>query len=148
MKEAFKNYIEEFNEVANIYIEYAALEPFFSSTGKVLYNLHLVYSPHADFMVHEYLSGNNAAAVLSEKVCNTSEGLKSTLLSFGVNRESQSTGAAIPINLDLFDKVSTTVISNVGRFYNFKLQSPTDPFLSMYLEAPLVIRKSAMNPLK
>ena len=47
--------------------------------------------------------------------------------------------AVLPIDVELFDLFSMSIISNIGRFYNFNIQSPTDPFLTMFLEKENII---------
>lgn len=138
IKQKIVTYIQEFNKVARATIEYAALEPFFNSSGKAYYNLHLVYAPRTELLIQDYLSGTNATDVKVEFVAKQQHLIKPILDKFGT----MDKNAVIPFDEELFSSLGMTVISNVGRFYNFVLSSPTDPFLSMYLEPENIVHVS------
>lgn len=132
MKQQLLKYIENFNKVAQVTIEYAALEPFYTSSGRILNNLHLVYSPTAEFLVIDYLRGGNVGDAFVEKTSKDTTKTKAMLNGF------------IKPNLvledtRLFENISTTMISNIGRFYNFKINSATDPFFTMFLEEDNIV---------
>ena len=135
MKDRVISYIHDFNRVARATIEYAALEPFFSASGKPFYNLHMVYAPRTELLIQDYLSGSNATDVKVESVAKQQHLIKPMLDKFGTMDKND----IIPFDEELFASLGMTVISNIGRFYNFSLSSPTDPFLSMYLEPENIV---------
>lgn len=135
MKNRILQYINEFNAVAQIKIEYAALEPFYNSMGKIIHNIHIVYSPSKEYLIRDYLGAG--MGLFTEQAISGGEKFKLCMAQFKVAPDKLP--AVLPVDVELFDSFSTSVISNIGRFYNFRIQSPTDPFLTMFLEKENIV---------
>lgn len=133
MKEKILEYINKYNTLFQIKIEYAVLEPFLSVKGEIAYNLHVVYSPRKEFLLRSYLSGTFLDSS-SEKTVRGASGAHSQLMSYPKLTEN-----IVGLAPSAFDGIVEFTISNIARFYNFQFNSPTDPFLSMFLEPDNII---------
>lgn len=138
MKEDILKYLEEFNNISNISIEYAIIEPTMATSGEIQNNLYLVYTPKLNLLLQSYISGS-CLDVINETVLNNSiSNTHQYLINSFVSKENVS---KVP-NKELLKDVKSLIISNVARFYNFKVQSSTDLFLSMFLEEKNIIWKT------
>ncbi len=136
MNENILKYLKEFNEIANISIEYAVLEPHTSISGELKNNLHVVFTPKLKLLLESYVSGISLD-VLNETVIDTSN-IHAYLVNHYIPKENLS---KVP-QKDLMKDINSLVISNIARFYNFKFKESTDPFLSMFLEEENIIWKT------
>ena len=130
MKDKILRYIAAVNKYADISIEYAILEPFTNNIN-TQYNLHIVYTPKLDYLLQSYVSGV-CSDVLREQKLSVNEA-HSFFVAHCITPEVQF--------VDIAD-IKNIVVSNLARFYNFKFDSSTDPFLSMFLEEENIIWKT------
>jgi hypothetical protein len=132
MKEQILDYINQYNKEFQIKIEYAVLEPFLNAKGEQIYNLHVVYSPRKELLLRSYLSGGFSDGI-GERTVKGAQAHQQ-LLSYPLKN-----GFTAPSVIPVFNDIEDFTISNIARFYNFKFNSPTDPFLSMFLERDNII---------
>lgn len=132
MKEKLLAFISEFNKRALIKIEYAVVDSFLSPSGVLQYKAHLVYSPIKEYLLKSYLSGAVHEGI-SERTVLGGLALQE-LKAFAKDKDTFLEGLETP-----FAEVQEVTISNVSRFYNFKFNSPTDPFLTMFLEPESIV---------
>jgi hypothetical protein len=132
MKEQILDYINQYNKEFQIKIEYAVLEPFLNAKGERIYNLHVVYSPRKELLLRSYLSGSfsDGSGEKTLKGSYAHQQLTSYPLISGLTNSTVT---------PVFSDIEDFTISNIARFYNFKFNSPTDPFLSMFLETDNII---------
>lgn len=136
MKEKILNYIHEYNKTSQITIEYAVLEPFLNPTGNTIYNLHVVYSPKIEFLTRTYLTGISSGDWPRGEQIVTGFELAKVLHQFPLI-SGAAKHATLPYGIE--SSIEQFSCSNMARFYNFKFNSPTDPFLLMFLENENII---------
>lgn len=133
MKKQILQYIEQYSKEAQITIEYVVLEPFLNAKGDTIYNLHVVYSPKKEYLLRSYLSGSMLEGI-TERTTD-GPGAHGLLTSFPL----QNGIAAYSIVPTFGEYITQFTFSNIARFYNFQFNSPTDPFLSMFLETENIV---------
>lgn len=141
MKEDILEYIKKYNAAYQIKIEYAVLEPFLNAKGDPIYNLHFVFSPKKEYLLRSYLSGQFLEGALEKTVPGASNSSSAShahglMLSFPM---ASGVTEGVGVLKNTFDNIVEFTLSNITRFYNFKFSSPTDPFLSMFLEQENII---------
>lgn len=133
----YVEYIKEFNEISNITIEYAVLEPITLPSGEPSNNLHFVYTPKINCLLNNYVSG-----IYSDVIDETILQGEYITLELSKFLSIELSAKWNPIIKDTFKKINKVVMSNIARFCNFKFNSSTDPFLSMFLEEKNIIWKT------
>ena len=136
MKEDILRYLTTFNSISNVAIEYAILEPYLAVDGELQHNLHIVYTPKIQQLLKSYVSGLPLDVINETKITlDMHQSLVSQFIDSDKDQRSD-------LNGDDIKSVKKLLISNIARFCNFKIQSSTDPFLSMFLEEKNIIWKT------